>query len=444
MPTIRRITAWFGVDDDFIRPAGALNRSDWVLVAVFFALTALNRELNRPLGIFEVGVPIWVEYLAICTGVLPLAWRRRRPIVVAGYCFAHFFITCTLVPEVGYLIGYQAICFFACYSAAAWAADRRLALLLLGGIALALFGWLAWDAALGSGLDAMLEAMAELTDAETGILPPVTSAVVLNFLMNAIYIIGALLLGRNAWWQARNRALLEQQAATISGQSEELKRQAVVDERLRIARELHDVVAHHVSVMGIQAGAARTMLDRNPEQARAALSSIEDSSRTAVAEMRGLLGALRGAVGEDGADPRTPEPTLAELPALLSEFETEGFTVDLAIVEDRPGRLAELSLPLQLSVYRVISEALNNTRRHSTARSARVSLRGTEAWVEAEILDDGRPRPGSSGSGLGQLGMRERVTSHGGVAEIGPRSTGGYRVRVRLPLTRESVGVRHG
>ena len=435
MSAFHGLASWFGVDDDFERPIPPLQRADWLVVAVLFVFTTINKELNRPLGALPVGVPIWVEYVVIVTGVIPLAWRRRWPILVAGYSFIHFFVACIWVPEVGYLFGYQALCFFAIYSAAAWARDRRLALLVLGAIAVLLFGWLAWDTAVGTGWDAILTTIQESENAEPGLLPPITSMVLMSYLMNGVYLFGAVILGRNSWWQARNRALLEAQSSTISAQSVELQRQAVVDERLRIARELHDVVAHHVSMMGIQAGAARTLLDREPEQARAALQQVEESSRTAVTEMRGLLGALRGATNSEQSNDRAPEPTLAELPGLVEELAESGLQVELRQAESRPGELGGVPLPLQLSLYRIVSEALTNVVRHSTARSARVTLRsegGAQGWVEAEIVDDGRPLPGSSGSGLGQLGIRERVASHGGVVEIGPRITGGYRVRVRF------------
>lgn len=440
------IATWFGVDDEYVRPGQGPERVDWVAVGVLLALTIVNRELNRPLGVLPVGEPIWIEYLVIVTGAVPLLWRRRYPLPVVGYSFLHFFVATQGVPEVGLLLGYQALCFFAIYSAAAWARDRRLGLLVLGAITLALFGWLAWDTAMGSGFDALRSAVADGPDTEPGLLPPITSAVLLSYLVNAIYLFGAIVLGRTAWWQARNSALLRRQAGTIAEQSAELQHRAVVAERLRIARELHDVVAHHVSVMGIQAGAARMLLDSDPDRARESLHVIEEASRTAVAEMRSLLGALRGATGDSEDDSRLPEPTLAELPALLEEFTANGLAVEFT---DTAGQeaLQEVPLPLQLSLYRIIAEALTNVRRHSTADRARVVLRVSSppgAWVEVEIVDDGRPLPATSGSGLGQLGIRERIASHGGQAEIGPRPSGGYRVRARLPLCRrQPVEMRH-
>ncbi|GAA2179085.1 hypothetical protein GCM10009785_04360 [Brooklawnia cerclae] len=441
----QRIATWFGTDDDFVRPPQRITRADVVLVVAFALIIAVNRELERPVtGAFLPDRPIWVEYLAIVTGAFLLLARRVWPTPVAALAFAHFFVTCTFIPEVGYTLLYQGICFFAIYSAAAWARDRRAGAVVLGAITIAMFGWVAWDVAVGSSLDSLREAVATGDeDLRPGILPPVVSMVLDTFLVNTLYVVGAIWLGRNAWWQARSQAVLAEQASTIAEQSAQLQRRAVTAERLRIARELHDVVAHHVSVMGIQAGAARTLLDKHPDQAREALSTIEDSSRTAVREMRGLLGALRGATEDAEPASRAPEPSLAELPALFAQItEASGLRIAYTEAIDEPEALTHVPLPLQLSLYRIVQEALTNVQRHSTAQQARVVIRahGTRrpgGWVEAEVLDDGRSLPGTGGTGLGQMGIRERVASHGGTAEIGPRVTGGYRVRVRLPLAHE-------
>lgn len=435
------LASWFGAEDAYVRPPMKLRRADLVTVLVLAVLWVISHELFRPFWSGPIDRPVPVEYLVGLSAIVALAWRRQYPTAVAGYCFTHFFLACNLVPEVGYGLIYQVVCFFAIYSAVAWARDRRAMLVVIGGCAVVLFGWIAWDVAVGTGLDAIREAVAE-NQTQPGLLPPITSAILQNFMINALYVLTAIFLGRNAWWQARDAALVAAQAETLRVQSAELQRQAVVDERLRIARELHDVVAHHVSVMGIQAGAARTLLDRDPAQAVEALHHIEESSKIAVSEMRGLLGALRGGGSEPADGSRAPEPTLAELPLLFAETQANGLQVDFAEAFAGPDQAAGLPLPLQLSLYRIIQEALTNVQRHSTARTAKVVLRSappttdSPGWVETEVLDDGRPLVGSSGSGLGQLGMRERVTSHGGTAEIGPRRAGGYRVRVRLPLRR--------
>ena len=249
-----------------------------------------------------------------------------------------------------------------------------------------------------------------------------------------------MLIRQFTWRGARQRARLAEQAELLRSQGERLRQRAVLEERLRIARELHDVVAHHVSVIGIQAGAARKVLARDPDAAARALTEVERSSREAVTQMRGLLGTLRAVDGED--DPqrqdRSPEPGLADLPALVDSHRVPGFTVSHQLVESPEGTAARVPAPVALTLYRTAQEALANVRRHSTARRVGVVLRVTAApaggYAEIEVVDDGRPRGGTSGSGLGLLGIRERVASHRGEVEIGPRGTGGYRVRVRLPL----------
>lgn len=451
MAAITRIAQWFGVDDGYVRPPTTVQRGDLVVAGFLFLGTVLNRELGRPfLADLETFQSIPLEYLIMITGAGALIWRRVWPLPVAVFAFTHFFLASTFAPHVGYLLGYQFICFFAIYSAATWARDRQATVIVMGGLVLAMALWLAWDAAVGSGLDSIRETLAEDSEElRPSVLPPIVSAVLQSALINLLYVGGAIWLGRNAWWQARNLAVMREQASTIAAQSAELQRQAVAAERLRIARELHDVVAHHVSMMGVQAGAARTLLDKRPTEAAEALRNVEESSRVAISEMRGLLGALRGTADDSAEDSRAPEPTLAELPALFTEFRSSGLEVEV-VAGQQDVALADVPLPIQLSAYRIVQEALTNVQRHSTARSARVSLRtrapgagSPSGWIEVEVLDDGRPLPGTSGSGLGQLGMRERVTSHGGSAEIGPRVSGGYRVRVRLPLIRTLDGAPH-
>ena len=156
--------------------------------------------------------------------------------------------------------------------------------------------------------------------------------------------------------------------------------------------------------------------------------------------MRSLLGTLRD---PDDAETETtggrmPEPGVRDLPALVAEREAHGLATAYDVVESSPGAVDRLPAPLGLAIYRIVQEALANVTRHSTARRASVVLRvdedGARPHAEVEVLDDGRPRGRSSGSGLGHLGVRERAASQRGEAEIGPRPTGGYRVRVRIPL----------
>ncbi len=190
----------------------------------------------------------------------------------------------------------------------------------------------------------------------------------------------------------------------------------MLDERVRIARELHDVVAHHVSVMGIQAGAARRVMSRRPEQAEEILSSIEASSRQAVDELHRLLGFLRRA---DQPDELSPRPDLTLLDELVAHAAEGGLSVELVVDGERR------SLPgtLELSAYRVIQEALTNALKHSGGTSATVRLDYHPAALEIDVVDDGEDggaQQRQETGGLGLIGMRERVGLHGGSLRAGP------------------------
>ena len=208
----------------------------------------------------------------------------------------------------------QGLYFFALFSAMAWARDRRVALMVIAGVLLLMFGWLAYQFLLGSAVAQINEDIADPTRSR-GAVNPVIAAVTYTFLVNIAYFGGAVLGGQAAWNAARRRARLATQAATLRTQAAELKEHAVVEERLRIARELHDVVAHHVSVMGVQAAAARRVLDVDPQAASSALSSVESSAREAVTEMRSLLGTLRQGDRAAAETGRAPNPPSTPFPA---------------------------------------------------------------------------------------------------------------------------------
>jgi signal transduction histidine kinase len=208
-----------------------------------------------------------------------------------------------------------------------------------------------------------------------------------------------------------------------------IRRQVVAEERTRMARELHDVVAHHVSVIGVLAAAAKRQLDRDPGKASAALASIEDSSRQAVLEMHRLLGFLRQ---EGDGDELAPPPNLRQLDALTAQLGEARFSVDVRVEgEERP-----LPASVGLSAYRVVQEALTNTVKHAEASKAEVRVRYRPEEVEVEIVDDGLGKAvvptGPAGHGL--IGMRERVALHGGRLTAGPRPGGGYAVHATFPL----------
>jgi signal transduction histidine kinase len=223
---------------------------------------------------------------------------------------------------------------------------------------------------------------------------------------------------------ARSRILeLERQAEA---------RAAVAEERARIARELHDVVAHSVSVMTVQAAGVRRLLRPEQEREREALETIERTGREALSEMRRMLGVLRQPTEE--APALAPQPGLASLEKLLEQVREAGLPVDLRVSGERP----ELPAGIDLSAYRVVQEALTNALRHAGPARATVDVRYTADTVELEIANDGRSDVAATGDGQGLVGMRERVLLCGGTVESGPRNGGGYAVRARIPVTEEA------
>ncbi|MGW1637963.1 sensor histidine kinase [Streptomyces lavendulae] len=200
------------------------------------------------------------------------------------------------------------------------------------------------------------------------------------------------------------------------------------EERLRIARELHDVLAHSISVINVQAGVGLALLDTDPEQARTALTTIKAASKEALGEVRQVLDTLRA----PGAAPRAPAPGLDRLPELLEQAAAAGLTVTAA-TEGRPRTLPPGA---DLAAFRILQEALTNVVRHSGSRTARIRLAWRPDGLELRVDDDG-PATGdpAGGSGNGLAGMRERAAALGGTIEAGPRPDGGFRVIARLPPT---------
>ena len=203
---------------------------------------------------------------------------------------------------------------------------------------------------------------------------------------------------------------------------------AVAEERIRIARELHDVVAHAVSVMVLQVGAVRHGLPPELEEDEAALQRVEQAGRTALTEMRSLLNAMR----EEGeAAEMAPQPTLAEVDALLTAVRRAGLPVELQV----QGTPTELPGAIEMSAYRIIQEGLTNALKHSRASRADVLIRYGDDVLEIEVQDDGRGAPSTNGGGFGLVGVRERVKIYGGEMSADSRAGGGFTLRTRLPLT---------
>ena len=436
------------VSDDWERPAPTREqlRRDVIGTAVVILIGAIALESSRGFGAMGgEDRPIWMQHLVLALMILPLALRRRFPVTVLLASSGLFMGLSMFMPALSSQIVFQGAYFAAIYAGVAWARDRRMLRLALLLVITVMALWLLLSFTVSNAYDSFFQELSEEQEDDgtgRGLLPPMVSYAIYTSLINAAYFGGAIIFGLTSWRTAHQREQLARQAEQLTVQSAELAHQAVVNERLRIARELHDVVAHHIAVIGVHAGAARRVLVKKPETTATALQTIEESSRQAVEEMRSLLGVLRASdEGEpgtgDGGTHRRPEPGLAELDGLVAEHRSNGLQVSFSRIEDSPGALDSVSAPLALSIYRTVQESLANVRRHSTAGAAVVTLRtgttGNVRWLEVETVDDGRPRPGStSGSGFGLRGIRERAALHGGVAEIGPRAGGGWRVRVRF------------
>jgi signal transduction histidine kinase len=208
---------------------------------------------------------------------------------------------------------------------------------------------------------------------------------------------------------------------------EEEAHRAIGEEQARIARELHDVIAHSVSMIVVQAAAADDIFDERPDQARQALRSIEQAGRDAMRELRRLLSAVRPGFEEDSTE---PQPGLDRLDELARSLRAGG----LQVAVRREGSPAPLPAGLDLSAFRIVQEALTNTLRHARATRADVTLSYGPDALELDVLDDGRAPAGNGVGGHGLVGMRERAALLGGTLEAGPDAGGGYRVHARLPL----------
>jgi signal transduction histidine kinase len=222
-------------------------------------------------------------------------------------------------------------------------------------------------------------------------------------------------------------------AARLEAERDMLAREAVADERARMARELHDIVGHALNLIVIQASGAGRVFDSKPEATREALASIESTGREALGDMERLLGVLRTAESEDGTS--GPQPGLAQLDGLAAHISEAGIPVEIVV----EGSEMEIPASVELSAYRIVQESLTNCLKHSGASHATVTLRYGPADLEVEVTDNGRGSPqhteDASRRGRGHLGMRERVALFGGEISVGPVSaTGGYRVRARLPF----------
>lgn len=404
-------------------------QADALLALGAAVVSVVNVELYRSAFGSDLGWRGIEAYLWFGLAGLLLAGRRAFPLVTLVLESAIFIVVGERMTMLGTTFPIQMILFASLY--AAWAWSRRPVLLGASSTAVlaAMFGWLLWT---------LLQPGVLPTEA-TGRLDPGASAVIYSLAINVVYFFGAIAWGQTAWRSARGRRAAEQQVALELALAREQQERAVSDERVRIARDLHDVVAHHVSSIGIQASGAQRMLAVDPDAARDALGTIGSSSREAVSQMHQLVHLLRDP--EEGrGQGRGPQPGLAEIAALAESPQTGS----LAVEHRQVGTAFVVPQTTALSLYRVAQEALTNVRRHAGARHASVVLRFLEEprAVEVEVVDDGRgsSAPGEASrahpldGGFGLTGIAERAALHGGESEIGPRPQGGFRVRVRIPV----------
>ncbi|MFV0374147.1 sensor histidine kinase [Microbacterium sp.] len=398
----------------------AQSREDIWLAAVLLVAAMLSGWLGQVAGIYgDETAPLSWALVYSAAIALPLTVRRRYPCTVLIVVSVVYFAGVTArVPE---LYVAQISLFIAIYTVGAWVDDRRRATIVRVAVIAGMFVWLVvvmFQTAATPESDGLSRA---------GVMSPFVAFALLQLLINVGYFGGAYYFGERAYAQAHERIALEERTAELERERELTAAQAVTLDRVRIARELHDVVAHHVSAMGVQAGAARTVLDRDPGRARQALAGIEQSARSAIDDLHNLLDTLR-TPDADSLDDSTVR--LDDLDALAAHARDSGMPTTLEVL----GEPVALPRLVEVNLYRIAQEALTNARRHGgPGATADVRVRYTADAVEVEVTNSGRSgMPGRPGLGL--VGMRERAAASGGTVQTGPRPRGGFLVRARVPV----------
>ncbi|HET6869665.1 MAG TPA: sensor histidine kinase [Solirubrobacteraceae bacterium] len=346
-----------------------------------------HQASDKPPAGVHIAAPA-AAYLLVVVSALALIWRRRRPVLVLAVSLGATLLYICL----GYFGGAAMLNpMFALYAVAVAVPTGR---------------------AIGLAVITMLSLMA----ATAAFGPFGTGG---GFVLIPGEVAVALFLG--LWVASRAAALRER---------EEQARRAVDAERLRIARELHDVVAHTMATINVQAGVAAHVIDQQPEQAAEALEAIKQASKEGLRELRGILNVLRQA---DEHDPRSPAPRLAQLDELVENATRAGLPTSVAV----HGQARQLAPSVDLTAYRIVQESLTNALRYAGPTTARVTLSYSEGELRVEVVDGGRGRidgtPQATGHGI--AGMRERAEAVGGTLIAGPAPEGGFRVQARLPLS---------
>lgn len=419
------------------KPLPSELRADALLALALACAATLTSLLYQRTGIYSETAAPWVWVLGLGLSTIPLALRRLYPAPVAIIVAIGFFVCGQFsVPEIIIL---NITLFLALYSVGAWEPRRAVAVWVQIGIGTALIVWLVVSLIISASAEDTLPGVSR-----SGIFSAYATFAVIQIITNLLYFGGAYYFGNRAWRAARQQAQLEAQGRELELERQTSATQAVALDRIEIARELHDVVAHHVSVMGIQAAATRRTLERDPQRAAAALEVVEESAHAAVTELRRLVHTLRTPDQDDG--PSTVG--IAHLPTLVAESQSAGVPTTLIV----SGTPRPLPLLVDIALYRVAQEALTNVRKHAgRGAAAALRLRFADDAVEVEVGDDGvrkalppsggvpaeRSADGKSapaGAGLGLRGMRERVGAVGGTVIAERRERGGFMVRARVPL----------
>jgi signal transduction histidine kinase len=356
------------------------------------------------LAVREPDVPGVLLTLLTC---VPLAWRRRYPLA----SLIAIALPTVVLGALNYAGLYGLTLLIATYTAAGYDTRRRAA---------AALGTAIFAAMLGVALSAQVVGLA-------------------SYVSNLALLTAAWAFGRSIAFRRAYTAQLEERASRLEAEREADLRAVVAEERARIARELHDVVAHHVSVMTVQAAAAQRTLARDVARAQGAMAAVEATGRDALMEMRRMVGVLRGDESPDlqTGSALSPQPSIADIPALVDDLRRAGLDVE-ADLEEPPH---PLGAGVDLTVYRIVQEALTNTLKHAGPTRARVVVRYNGGGLDLLVEDHGRGlaallEQDGSRPGHGLPGMRERVSLYGGRLYAGPRGGGGYAVRARIPVDR--------
>ena len=356
------------------------------LAAVFVATEEPNQDFD--IRAFDDLSTAAVLIAAIVSGAL--YWRRTRPLVVLGVALAGSAASMAIgYPEGGFAV------IFAVYSAGRYAENDR------------------WNY-IGLGAAAALVGLGEFLD-----------DVVLGELAFGLFVMFLV------WYIGRRIRFRGERAEQLEREQAAEARRAVAEERTRIARELHDVVAHRVSLMTVQAGAAKTVAADDPEGALRAMEAVEQAGRQALEELRQLLGVLRP---DAEVEVLGPQPGLADVPRLVDQFAEAGLEVSLTMVQEG----IDLPARVDLFAYRIVQEALTNVLKHAGSHArTEVRVSTNNHGVEIEVLDNGHRATILPGSGHGIVGMRERALLLGGSLDTGPRPGGGFQVVAYLPTGEE-------